>query len=208
MYDRQTFTLWGNLTGEPVVGKMAAGNARLRILPMTLTTWKEWKNRYPQTNVLYLDPDYGKQWNFRYEPRLADREREGVTFPVWQKSKLLPQKEEVYVMRINGVPKAYSIKSLLKQRILNDRVSGVSVLLIIDPESQSIRAYRSENRTFSLAPSGKELRDQAGSVWSIQEDLLTSKEGATLHRFPGHLSLWFAWFGFFPGTELWAPGRN
>jgi hypothetical protein len=206
MYDRQTFTLWGNLTGEPVVGKMATSSTRLRILPMTLTTWKEWKNRHPETKVLYLDPAYGKRWNFRYEPGLADRAREGVSFPVWQKSKRFPQKEEVYVMRINGVPKAYSIQSLLKHRILNDRVGGTPVLLIMDPDSQSIRAYRSENHTFFPA-SGNQLQDQNGDIWTIREDGLTSDEGAQLERIPGHLSLWFGWFGFFPHTEIWAPDR-
>jgi hypothetical protein len=35
MYDRQTFTLWGNLSGQPVVGKMATSDARLRLLRMT-----------------------------------------------------------------------------------------------------------------------------------------------------------------------------
>ena len=47
MVDRQTRTLWSNLTGEAVLGRLAdpAGTnkppARLAVLPVVVTTWKE-----------------------------------------------------------------------------------------------------------------------------------------------------------------------
>lgn len=44
MYDRQTYTLWSNLTGEPVVGRLAPSPVRLEILPATVTTWEEWRS--------------------------------------------------------------------------------------------------------------------------------------------------------------------
>jgi Protein of unknown function (DUF3179) len=121
MYDRQTFTLWGNLSGQPVVGKLANGETRLRLLPMTLTSWGEWRKMHPQTKVLQLDDEYGKQWNYRYEPGLADRARSGVRFPVWQKSKVLEDKTEVYALRVNNIPKAYPIKQLVDKRVVNDK---------------------------------------------------------------------------------------
>src|SRR5262249_49792247 len=52
MLDRQTRTLWSNLTGEPVLGPLAASGFRLQILPLTVTTWGEWRSRHPATTVL------------------------------------------------------------------------------------------------------------------------------------------------------------
>ncbi len=196
MYDRQTFTLWGNLTGNPVVGKMATSDVRLRLLPMTLTSWSEWRKMHPQTTVLYLDDSYGKQRNYRYEPGLADRARAGVRFPVWQKSKVLEDKTEVYALRVNNIPKAYPIKQLVANRVVNDKIGETPIVLIVDPESEAVRVYKRQGHTFSA-----DLKDETGRKWNITEEALVSGE-ENLPRIPGHLSLWFAWFGFFPHTEV------
>ena len=39
MYDRQTLSLWNQLTGVPVTGELAGADIRLEILPIVLTTW-------------------------------------------------------------------------------------------------------------------------------------------------------------------------
>ncbi len=197
MYDRQTFTLWGNLTGEPVVGKMATSDVKLKVLPMTLTTWSEWRKMHPQTKVLYLDDKFGEQWNYRYEPGLADRARAGVRFPVWQKSKALEDKAEVYALRVNNIPKAYPIKQLIAKRIVNDKVGETPIVLVVDPESEAVRAYNRAGHLFTA-----DLKDETGRKWVLSEEALVSGE-EKLPRIPGHLSLWFAWFGFFPQTEIY-----
>jgi Protein of unknown function (DUF3179) len=197
MYDRQTFTLWENLTGEPVVGKMATSGLRLKILPMTLTTWSEWKTKHPHTKVLQLDDKYGARWNYRYEPGLADRAREGVRFPVWQKSKVLDEREEVYSLRVNGQPKAYRMKTLLAQKIVNDAIGDTQIVLVVAPESESVRAYHRGSHKFSSG-----LIDETGREWKLEEDALEIGD-EKLERIPGHISLWFAWFGFFPHTEVY-----
>lgn len=196
MYDRQTFTLWGNLTGEPVVGKLATSGMRLQMLPMTLTTWKEWKEKHPKTRVLYLDDRYGRRFNYRYQPGLADRARAGVKFPVWQKSKLLPDKEEIYGLRVADVPKAYPMRALIARKVLNDKIGTTPILMVIDPASEAVRAYKRESHTFS-----SDLKDETGRQWTVTEAALVSDD-KQLPRIPGHHSFWFAWFGFFPHTEV------
>ena len=69
MMDRQTRTLWGNLTGEPVLGRLAAGPARLTLLPVVVTTWKEWRTRHPATTVLALDPEMERRWGYQLPAR-------------------------------------------------------------------------------------------------------------------------------------------
>jgi len=200
MYDRQTFTLWENLTGEPVVGKMATSGFRLKILPMTLTTWSEWKKAHPNTMVLHLEDSYGKQWNYQYVPGLADRARKGVSFPVWNKSKILKDKEEIYAVRVADNAKAYVIKTLLKQQIVNDEIGEVPIVLIVDPKSEAVRVYRRESFTFSLV-SGQ-IKDDSDRVYQLLEDALVSSD-KKLERVPGYVIWWFAWYGFFPQTEIY-----
>jgi Protein of unknown function (DUF3179) len=96
MFDRETKTLWSQMTGEAVLGSLAAKAERLAVLPMTLTTWGEWRTLHPDTTVLHLDARYGARWNYRYTPGAANLARDGVSFPLWKKSRLLPDGEEVF----------------------------------------------------------------------------------------------------------------
>jgi hypothetical protein len=54
MFDRETRTLWSQMTGEAVLGPLAARPARLDVVPMTLTTWGEWRTRRPKSGLRLL----------------------------------------------------------------------------------------------------------------------------------------------------------
>ena len=108
MYDRQTNTLWNQLTGEPVLGELADKDITLEILPIVLTTWSEWQNQHPDT--LVLDPDTGHQRVYIEGAAYGDYFSDDETmFPVWQRSDLLETKDRVFTLRIDGIPKAYPL---------------------------------------------------------------------------------------------------
>ena len=228
MVDRSTGTLWSNLLGEAVVGPLAAGSAgaeepgggpaRLEPLPVTLTTWASWRSLHPETTVLALEPERGRRWGFDYSPGAADRAREGVSFPVWQKSGRLDPKAEVYALRVGGAPKAYPVERLEAEGVVNDAVGGELVVLVSDPESGAVRAYRRGGRSFRRTEGGG-LADQEDRRWRLTEEALVPPEDAAglepLERLPGHVTFWFGWFGFFPDTEVYGeevppprPGRS
>jgi uncharacterized protein DUF3179 len=213
MFDRQSYTLWSNLTGEPVVGRLARSPIRLEILPFAVTTWEEWRTAHPDTTVLKLDVSFGLRWNYNYVPGAADRVRAGVSFPVWLKSKVLEPKAEVYALRVDQHAKAYPVERVLQEKVVNDRLGEVELVLIGDPKSGAVRAYRRAGRTFSFNPDDGRLRDESGRGWRITEEALLPDAEAPeasprLDRVPGHLSLWFAWYGFFPQTEVYGAAMD
>ncbi len=57
MYDRKTHSLWSQLGVQAVTGPMAG--RRLDVLPMTHTTWGEWKRGTPGHWFFLLKPDTG-----------------------------------------------------------------------------------------------------------------------------------------------------
>ena len=213
MVDRVTGTLWSNLLGEAVIGSLAGGGAdgaggpgRLESLPVTLTTWAEWRSLHPGTTVLTLEPERARRWGFDYSPGAADRAREGVSFPVWRKSTRLDPKAEVYALRLGGAPKAYPLERLEAEGVVNDALGGEPVVLVSDPESGAVRAYRRGVHGFRRAAGGA-LTDGEGRRWRVTEEALLPPEGAAglepLPRLPGHVTFWFGWFGFFPDTEVY-----
>lgn len=208
MVDRQTATLWSNLTGEPVAGRLAARPVPLVSLPVTVTTWGEWMAAHPDTTVTRLDNAYGLRWGFEYRPGAADRARTGVSFPVWQKSQALDPKTEVFALRAGSRAKAYPVDRVVRERTVHDQLGDLELVLVGDPESGAVRAWRRTGQRFSLEENGRGLRDETGRRWQITEEALIAatapgEAAQRLERLPGHVSFWFGWFGFFPETEVY-----
>lgn len=209
MLDRETRSLWSNLTGSPVVGRMVASGASLEVLPSTLTTWGDWRERHPRTTTLDLEgvrSSVDPRFSFDYSPGAADRARRGVAFPVWLKNERLDRNAEIYALRIGRSAKAYPLDRLFAERLVNDSFAGRSLVLIADEASQSVRAYDSGGRIFESA-SRDEAIDAEGIRWKIGESSLVpvsvDSEFGPLERLAGHVAFWFGWYAFYPQSEVY-----
>ena len=101
--------------------------------------------------------------------------------------------------------------------MINDRLGEEPLVVVADPGSGAVRAYRRGGRTFAPAPrlgAAGELVDGEGRRWTAGEESLAPAEPGPrrpppLARLPGHQSFWFGWYAFFPHSELYggaAPG--
>jgi hypothetical protein len=53
LYDRTSNSLWQQITGQAVSGPHRGD--MLEVFPLSMTTWKEWREAYPDTDVLVSD---------------------------------------------------------------------------------------------------------------------------------------------------------
>lgn len=53
MYDRQTDSLWQQITGQAFAGK--SRGIQLKTLPLSMITWANWRQQYPDGEVLTVD---------------------------------------------------------------------------------------------------------------------------------------------------------
>ncbi|MGH9368330.1 MAG: DUF3179 domain-containing protein [Thermoanaerobaculia bacterium] len=205
MYDEETWSLWSNLTGEPVGGPLASSGLRLPILPLTVTTWKEWRQKHPETTVVSPDTGYDRDYSAgaAYGRYFASPD---TMFPVWKRDAALEPKAWVYGLRNGPSAKAYPLETLFAERVVNDRVGALPVVLVAEPESQSVRAYLRGSRELAEGPAASQLVDPAdGAVFRVEEERLApSAAGASpLPRYAGHRAYWFGWYAFFPDTALY-----
>jgi hypothetical protein len=220
MYDRQTNTLWNQLTGEPVLGELVEKQVRLDLLPVVLTTWEEWLQRHPETQVLLLETGYERAYfpGAAYGDYFAS---DATMFPVWSRSDILETKDRIYALRVNGVPKAYPIDLLTEETVVNDVVADTALVLIapgdqviVDGSSlrtgaisyasgAEVRAYLRGGVEFAAGPEPAQLVDQHGGIWQVTEEALRGPDGEEALRFPGHLAYWFGWYAFFPHTLVY-----
>ncbi|WP_420628909.1 DUF3179 domain-containing protein [Candidatus Leptofilum sp.] len=228
MYDRSTFTLWNQLTGEPVLGDLAAGDIRLNLLPVVLTTWADWQEQHPETLVVDMETGFNRLYvpGAAYGDYFANDSRlfqDGLMFPVWQQSDQLFNKDHVYALRIDETPKAYPVIDLLAERVVNDVVGETAVTLvaageIVEVEGISqrigpvtytsgaeIRTFARGEHSFSPGANDFEVVDEDGRPWQVTEEALIGPDGETLARINGHLAYWFGWYAFYPETELYQP---
>ncbi len=204
MYDEETHSLWSNLTGEPVAGPLVGRGNTLAPIPITVTTWREWRRRHPTTTVVSRETGHDRDYTpgAAYGRYFASPE---TMFPVWKKSPALATKEWVYGLRVGGRAKAYPLDLLFRERVVNDDLGPVPVALVADRESGAVRAYLRENRFFAEGPTSDELVEPATTaVWKVEESGLRPVTGGRVQpRIAGHRAYWFGWHAFFPDTELY-----
>ncbi len=216
MYDRQTRTLWNQLTGEPVLGELVGSGIKLDFFPVVVTTWADWKKQHPDTIVLDIETGHFRP----YEPGAAYGSyfaSEDTMFPVWRRSELLDAKDRIYAIQVNGIPKAYPIDLLIEEVVVNDTVGEINLVLIAERgdifvnndtsliynAGAEVRAYDRGQNEFSAGPKEGTLLDGEGRIWEISEDGLIGPEGEIAPRVSGHLAYWFGWYSFFPKTLLY-----
>ncbi len=220
MYDRQTRTLWNQLTGEPVLGELAGREIGLDLLPVVLTSWEDWQAQHPETQVLDINTGYGLD----YSPAAAYGsyfDSAETVFPVGQRGNQLGSKEQVYALRVNDVPKAYALNTLVVEQVVNDEVAGTPLVVIASGDQVNVagtslqgeeviytagaevRAYKRGEETFGPGQEEDSVLDSAGREWQVTEEALIGPDGERLLRVNGHLSYWFGWYAFFPNTLVY-----
>jgi hypothetical protein len=206
MYDRQTGSLWNQLTGEVVGGRLSESKIRLERLPIVVTTWGEWKREHPDS--LVLDPsNTGFSREYRKSPYEAYFASPSTMFPVWLVSDRLDAKDVVFALIVNGRPKAYPIEVLKREGVTHDEVGGKGIVLLTNPRSGGVRAYESGGKRFALS-GGALIESEASATYRIEEDALVSEAGARLRRIAGHNAFWFGWYAFYPTTEIYDGGAK
>ena len=117
-------------------------------------------------------------------------------------------------VRAGGRFKAYPLLALREAPVVNDSLGEVGLLVFFDPETETTPVFSSEvdgrGLTFRKLPgdggaAARLVDDQTGSTWSPVTGSAVDGElaGKTLDRALSHLSSWFAWKDWNPGTELY-----
>ena len=213
MYDRKTNSLWHQFRGEPVTGELADSGITLEVIPVALTTWVDWVSAHPDTTVLAVETGVYPPETYLPESNQASiyfnyRNRPDTMFPVPTRSQRLPTKSQVFGLTLNGQVRAYPLEILDQERVINDSLGGVDIVVVTPDNGGGSRAYQRSSHRFIEAhkESGSVvLMDDAGKSWLLEEDGLLNAEDATerLPRLPSRNSYWFGWYGFYPSTEVY-----
>ncbi len=202
MYDQLTHSLWNQFTGRPVVGPLTGSGIELKVRPVTITSWKDWRHRHLGTKVLSLDTGHVRDYA-PGRPYGAYFESPDLMFPARVSDKRLKPKDYVFALRAGGYEKAWPLTVFEDATVINDSVGELDVVLIGNVATRTVRAYGAGSRTFSAIADHPESVAADGKVWKVKEDALIGADGQRLSRLAGHVAYWFAWRGFRPDAPLY-----
>ncbi len=145
LYDRTTESLWSQLLGKAISGPLSG--QEISFLPLTQTSWKEWKKRYPETMV--LSTNTGHQRDYNSSPYEQYEKEDRLLFSVAHENKSLPPKALVLGISVDGKHKAYPLNRLRKKAKdgpLQDQFNGQALYLHYDEDSHSAWASDAEDK--------------------------------------------------------------
>lgn len=229
MWDRQTESLWQQITGEGIVGELAG--THLEFVPIGIVAWEDVQARFPDGKVLsrdtgfaapygqnpYFGYDQGQLGTFLFDGEIDDR------FPAF---------ERVVGVRVGETTKAYPFSSLSEKRAANDVVAGEPVLVVWGADDTAsalddtviakgrsvgtglayLRTLDGRVLTFEAGEDGTFVDAETGTTWDLFGIALAGPlEGQRLTTAVHTNELWFAWAAFNPdavvyGDEAGAAG--
>ncbi len=98
LYDRETKSLWSQLMGSSISGDRSG--TPLETVTSQMVTWEEWQRWHPDTKVLSTDTGFAR--NYNSTPYTLYSMSEDLMFPVDRSNRILPNKELVVGVELDG----------------------------------------------------------------------------------------------------------
>ncbi len=187
--DRTTGSWWRQANGEAIIGPMK-GAAMPELLSVQVSL-KQWLTLYPQTLVMQADPNFTSEYSkdYAYERGTRTGGLTGTDTASWH------DKSWVVGVAQHGAAKAYDWKRLRRERVINDTVGGVPIVLALGPDSVSYFAFQRPDPSVQFALRGDSL------VSAVAAYALNGKGPAgALAPINASQEFWHSWRTFQPAT--------
>ena len=219
MFDRQTESLWQQLSGEAIVG--AYTGVRLRPLPAQIISFEQFARAYPEGAVLSRETGHVRSYG-RNPYAGYDNIEERPFLYRGPRDKRLPPMEKVVAVSLGDADKAYPHSITRQQRVVHDEVGGEPLVVFHDDgavsaldqslirDSQEIGSTgvfdpRLDGRPLTFRyEDGRFIDQETKSTWDITGRAVAGElEGKRLRPIPHGDFFAFAWFAFKPETTLY-----
>ena len=201
--DEQTGTIWQQSTGEAIFGPLKG--RQLELVPSDELTFALWRKEQPEGQVLKPDVPYEPE----YDPKDWERHVAATRTVVDTTRSGIGPHQLMIGVTVDGQSKAYPIEAILAAKLIQDRVEGLPVVVVVGADGASIRAFNATMDdgamlTFVVGEGEAAMRDaQTGSVWNFQGCAVEGKySGRCLKQIDAHKDYWFDWMNHHPRSAV------
>jgi len=206
--DSRTRSWWRQVNGEAIAGKLKGQT--LREIPSEQMRLESWISQHP--NTLILQPD--TLFNEEYEG--LENYDEGKSKSALTRPDSLSWKEKSWVVGVSRglYAKAYDWTDLKKQRVINDEVSSIPLVIALENDTASFHVWNRiaglDTLTFVYSDSLKAMMDtRSHSFWDWSGRCEQgSLKGTQLQTIQSYQEFWHSWRTFHPQTKQFKFGDN
>jgi hypothetical protein len=156
MRDDQTGTFWQQISGRAVSGPLAG--SQLKLVYSDELTFDLWRKLEPGGSVLLPVPGFVPDYETKdWEEHMA-KARTVLDFP----DTPLKSRDLVLGIELSGESRAYAVTRILDEMLIEDRLGGEPLLLLVGPDRKSIRVFRAKLNDGEAAPEFYRKLDAAG----------------------------------------------
>jgi hypothetical protein len=205
--DENTKSWWRQVTGEAIAGPLKGSN--LKELPSSQMRLGAWIRQYP--NTLILQPD--TLFNLEYDDLKGYDS--GTIKGSLEKRDSASWKMKSWVVGItqNGNSKVYDWNDLEKERIINDTMHGIPVLVMLENDSTTFHAFdrtiNNQALQFIWNDSLKTLEDtNTRSFWNSNGACFDGPlKNKVLNPVSSYQQFWHSWQTFHPNSVAYTPKK-
>ncbi len=220
MYDRQTESLWPQLTGQASIGVLTG--TQLKAIPMGTVAWSDFSQAFPESLVLTRETGHDRPYG-RNPYTGYDNPESGLIFPLPEgvEDDRLAVKERVIGVANGDEATAVVRRSLVGKDPVALNVGGQDLVVWHQPgqssalDSPEIRegndigsvgVFESTlgDRKLTFEAAGKGFRDlETGSRWNLLGQAVSGElKGERLASYEHLDTFWFSWVAFNPETDV------
>jgi hypothetical protein len=219
MYDRQTESLWQQLSGEAIVGDMVG--SKLKRIPAQIISFEQFRSAHKQGLVLSRKTGFRRNYGQNPYAGYDDISKSPFMYRGKKDRRLMPM-EKVVTISMAGSDKAYPYSVTQKLQVINDQIADVPLVVFhtdgavsaLDKNlisssrnvgSTGVFDRRVDDRILSFRYSNGNFYDkQTSSLWDITGQAVQGPlHGKKLTRIVHGDYFAFAWLVFKPETEIY-----
>jgi hypothetical protein len=209
MRDEETGSYWQQISGKAISGPHKG--RQLELVHSDELTFALWQNENPQGTVLRPVSQFASE----YESKDWEEQMRNVRTVVDTKKTPYDPRELMLGVEHNGAARAYVLDRVLKQKLVQDMIGGIPVIVVVGPDDKSIRVFEARLPgndgvpEFYRKPAGSDagtamLIDSAtGSGWTFRGCAVNGPAaGQCLRPVPALKDYWFDWKLYHPNTTV------
>ncbi len=205
--DEKTKSWWRQVNGEAIAGPLK-GNS-LKELPSSQMRLAVWIREHPNTLILQPDTIFNKEYDDLqgYDSGTIKGSLEKRDSSSWKK------KSWVVGIVQNGFAKVYDWNDLVKQKIINDTLRSIPVVLFLENDTMTFHAFdRTINNhvlQFSWNENLKILQDDnTHSTWNWDGVCMDGAlKNSSLTPVQSYQQFWHSWQTFHPNSTMYSPKK-
>ncbi|WP_283402610.1 DUF3179 domain-containing protein [Halorubrum sp. DM2] len=200
MYDRATEAWWPQILATSIPGpwNSSPGTRSLREFRLVWTTWEQWRDLRPDTQVLSTDTgsarNYGRDPYGSYNPLGGYYAGENTLFEPLSDDDRFERKRVFMCARTADGAVAFDKSTLLSERVMSGELDGTPVVAVADQRLATGYVY--------LNPDERTVTTDADTV--VVGDDTYEPNALPLERIHVFDAMWFAWHGYYPDTNVYA----